>query len=622
MDPRLLRYYNRELQFIREMGGEFAQEFPKVAARLGMEGIECADPYVERLLEGFAFLTARVQLKLDAEFPRFTQHLLEVVYPHYLAPTPSMAVVRFEPDPTEGALVDGFTVPRGSALRTPLGKGEQTPCEYRTAQTVTLWPLEIAEAAYVTGGAGTFGVQEVQGVRAGLRLRLRTTGGLTFDKIALDRLSLFLPGSGELPIQLYERFVANGLGVLARPAGRAPAWKEILPRSSIRPLGFGDDEALLPYGPQSFQGYRLLHEYFAFPERYHFMELRGLGPAVRRCRDSELELTVLFSRSDPFLENSIDASRFALFCAPAVNLFPRQADRIHLSEREHEYHVLPDRTRPLDLEVHHVTGAVGYGTSADQKQEFLPFYGSRDAAAAGEHRAFYTVRREPRVLSARQRRGGTRSPYVGSEVFVSLVDGDEAPYRSELRQLAVATMCTNRDLPLHAVMGQGRTDFTLQASAPVSSVRCMAGPTKPRPSHPEGETAWRLISHLSLNYLSLADTDEKAGAASLRELLGLYATGDASARKQIEGVRSVACAPIHRRIPLPGPVSFGRGLEVSVTFDEGAFGGSGAFVLGAVLEQFFSRYVSINSFTETVLRSLERGEVFRWPVRLGRRPSL
>jgi type VI secretion system protein ImpG len=183
-------------------------------------------------------------------------------------------------------------------------------------------------------------------------------------------------------------------------------------------------------------------------------------------------------------------------------------------------------------------------------------------------------------------------------------------------------MCTNRDLPLHAVMGQGRTDFTLQASAPVSSVRCMAGPTKPRPSHAEGETAWRLISHLSLNYLSLADTDEKEGAASLRELLGLYATGDASARKQIEGVRSVACVPIHRRIPLPGPVSFGRGLEVSVTFDEGAFGGSGAFVLGAVLEQFFSRYVSINSFTETVLRSLERGEVFRWPVRLGQRPTL
>lgn len=622
MDSRLLRHYNRELHFLREMGGEFASEFPKIAARLGMEGLECADPYVERLLEGAALLAARVQLKLDAEFPRFTQHLLEIVYPHCLAPTPSMTVVQFSPDPTEGALSEGFVVPRGSALRTPLNKGEQTPCEYRTAQDVTLWPLELAEARYVTGGAGTFGVPEVPGVRAGVRLRLRALGGLTFDKLALDRLILFFPGSGELPVQLYERFVANGLGVLAQPGARAPAWRELLPRRCLRPVGFADEEALLPYGPRSFQGYRLLHEYFAFPERYHFLELGGLGPAVRRCAEQELELTVLLNRSDPFLENSVDTSQFALFCSPAINLFPRQADRIHLSKREHEVHVVPDRTRPMDFEVYHVSGAVGHGTSAEQKQEFLPFYGSRDATRTGEHRAFYTVRREPRVLSGKQRRQGPRSAYVGSEVFVSLVDGDEAPYRSDLRQLAVTTLCTNRDLPLHAVIGQGRTDFALQTSAPVSAVRCLTRPTKPRPAHAEGETAWRLISHLSLNYLSLADTDEKAGAAALREILSLYATGEANARKQIDGVRSVSCAPIHRRLPTPGPVSFGRGLEVRLTFDEGAFGGSGSFILGAVLEQFFARYVSINSFTETVLRTLDRGEVFRWPVRLGKRPTL
>lgn len=622
MDPRLLRYYNRELQFVREMGGEFAKEFPKVAARLGLEGLECSDPYVERLLEGFAFLTARVQLKLDAEFPRFTRHLLELVYPHYLAPTPSMAVVELQPDPTEGSLQEGFLVPRGSALRTPLAKGEQTPCEYRTAHDVTLWPLELAEAAYVPGGGGTFGAASVAGVRAGLRLRLRTTGGGSFEKLPLDRLALYLPGTSELPLQLYERIAANGVGVLVQPGGRSPAWREVVPRSRIRCLGFEDGEALLPWGPRSFQGYRLLQEYFAFPERFRFFELGGLGGAVRRCREDLLEVTVLLDRSDPFLESAVDRSQFALFCTPAVNLFPRQADRIHLTERDHEYHVLPDRTRPLDFEVYQVTGVVGYGTGADQKQEFLPFYGARDAAGAGEHRAFFTQRREPRLLSARQRRYGARSPYTGSEVFLSLVDADEAPHRSELRQLAVGTWCTNRDLPLQVTVGQGRTDFTLQTSAPVRAVRCLAGPTKPRPSHADGETAWRLISHLSLNYLSLTDSDEKEGAAALRELLSLYSTGEASARKQLEGVRSVSCAPIHRRIPRPGPVSFGRGLEVTVTLDEAAFGGSGAFLLGAVLERFFARYVSINSFTETVLRTLDRGEVFRWPVKLGQRPAL
>ncbi|MBE0618103.1 MAG: type VI secretion system baseplate subunit TssF [Proteobacteria bacterium] len=619
MDPRLLRYYNKELQFIREMGGEFAKEFPKIAARLGLEGIECADPYVERLLEGFAFLTARVQLKLDAEFPRFTQHLLESVYPHYLAPTPSMAVVQFQADPSEGTLTGGFVVPRGSALRTPLSKGDQTPCEYRTAHDVALWPIQIVEAAYVTGGPGTLGAPEMPGVRAGLRIRLKTTPGVTFEKLPLDRLVFYLGGGGELPVQWYERMTANGVGVLLQPATRAPGWRELVPKSAIRPIGFEDAEALLPYGPRSFQGYRLLQEYFAFPERYRFVELGGLRGAVQRCREGVLELTVLLNRSDPFLESAVDATRLSLFCAPAINLFPRHADRIHLLEREHEYQLLPDRTRPLDFEVYQVTEAVGHGTSADRKQEFRPLYGARDVTRSGDHRAYYTVRREPRVLSAKERRQGPRSSYVGSEVFVALVDADEAPFDSDLRQLAVSTLCTNRDLPLRVTTGQGRTDFTLQASAPVSAVRCVAGPTKPRPPHAEGEAAWRLISHLSLNYLSLTDTDEKEGASALRELLSLYGSGDASARKQIEGVRSVGCAPIYRRIPRPGPVTFGRGLEVALTLDESAFGGSGPFLLAAVLERFFARYVSINSFTETVLHTQERGEVFRWPTRLGQR---
>src|SRR5713101_556004 len=148
MDPRLLKYYNRELQFMREMGGEFAKEFPKIAGRLGLDGFECADPYVERLLEGFAFLAARVQLKIDAEFPRFTQHLLETIYPGYLAPVPSMAMVQFQPDPSEGSLAAGVPVPRGSALRSMLGKGEITACEYRTAHEVTLWPVEIQEVEH------------------------------------------------------------------------------------------------------------------------------------------------------------------------------------------------------------------------------------------------------------------------------------------------------------------------------------------------------------------------------------------------------------------------------------------------------------------------------------------
>jgi len=622
MDPRLLKYYNRELQYMREMGGEFAQEFPKIAGRLGLEGFECADPYVERLLEGFAFLAARVQLKLDAEFPRFTQHLLEAVYPHYLAPTPSMAVVRFQPDLTEGGLAEGFSLPRGSVLRSLLGKNDQTSCEYRTAHDIELWPLELTEAGYLTTLAGT-GLPELPGVKAGIRLSLRTTAGLTFDKLSLENLPLYLQGVNDLPMHLYEQLLGNAIAVVARPAVRPPPWHEIIDQAPVRPMGFDDSQALLPCGPRSFQGYRLLHEYSAFPARYMFVELAGLGPAVRRCKGDELELFVLLDRHDAYLEKLIDATHFALFCAPAINLFPKECDRIHLSHKFSEHHVVPDRTRPMDFEVYAISGVTGYGTGTDLEQEFLPFYTSNDLAAQRPEQAFYTVHREPRVLSSRQQRNGPRSSYIGSEVFLALVDAAEAPYRADLRQLGVTGLCTNRDLPLHMPIGKENTDFTLEAGAPVETLRCAAGPTKPKPSWAEGDSTWRLVSHLSLNYLSLMDSDDGQGAAALRELLALYGdVGEAPVRKQISGVRSVSASPVVRRIPVPGPIALGRGQEITLTLDEDAFEGAGVFLLGAVLERFFARYASINSFTQTNISTLERGEIMRWPLRTGQRHVL
>jgi type VI secretion system protein ImpG len=625
MDPRLLRLYNREIQHLREMGGEFATEFPKIAGRLGLDSFECADPYVERLLEGFAFLAARVQLKIEAEFPRFTQHLLEMVYPHYLSPTPSMAVVQFEPDLTEGALGEGFPIPRDTALRSVLGKGDQTPCEYRTAHDVTLWPLEIVEAEYVTSALelSTLEGAGVSTADAAIRIRLRTTAGLTLDQISLDRLTLYLRGSGEIAMKLYEQLLANAVAVVVRPPDRPPPWQERIDRSEIRRTGFDDSQALLPCGPRSFQGYRLLHEYFAFPERFLFVEISGFSPSFQRSPGRELDLWVALDRIDTVLEQTLDASFFALNCSPALNLFPRRTDRIHLSESQTEYHVLPDRTRPMDFEVHHVTGVTGHGATADRDQEFLPFYAVSDLTMSPEGLAFYALRRVPRVLSSKQRRLGPRTSYVGSEVFVSLVDAAEAPYRSDLRQLSLETYCTNRDLPISMTVGQGRTDFTLQIAAPVESVRCVDGPTKPHASSAEGENAWRLVSHLSLNYLSILDSDERKGAAALRELMMLYGgDAEASLKKQVEGVRSVTSKPIHRWIETEGPSAFGRGLEISVTMEEAAFTGSGVFLLGAVLEQFFAKYVSINSFTETVVLTTDRGEVIRWPTRPGRRHVL
>jgi type VI secretion system protein ImpG len=629
MDPRFLDYYNRELRHLAEMCGEFAEDHPKIAGRLGLEGFikefQCPDPYVERLLEGFAYMAARVQLKVDADYPRFSQNLLEMVYPDYLAPIPSMGMVTFKPDLGQSTLKEGFTVPRNTALRSLLGRDVQTPCEYRTAHNVTLWPLEVTEARYYSSPAQlhALGLPESRSARAGLRLRLRTTGDVRVERLALENLAFYVRGGDDVAMRLYEQLSVNTAAALVRSPSDTEATWHTLPPRFIRPVGFADSEALLPINPRSFHGYRLLREYFAFPERFMMLELVGLQPIVRRCSGTEIDIVVLFDRAATVLETSVDTSRFALFCTPVINLFPKRVDRIHLSARTNEYHVVPDRSRPLDYEVYAVKSVLGYGSGIDPESEFLPFYACRDDDRYRDHKAFFSLHRTPRILSTRQRVRGHRSSYIGSEMFIALVDATEAPYRESHRQLGVTTLCTNRDLPLLMPVGIGRTDLTMDIGAPVESACFLAGPTEPRPSTAHREVAWKTISHLNLNYLSLVDQDSETGAAALRSIVELYAhAGVPRLRRHVEGIASVATRPIHRRLPIEGPISIGRGLEIELTLDERPFEGTGAFLLGAVLREFFTRYVSINSFVELVLTSATRGEIVRWPARIGQRPVL
>jgi type VI secretion system protein ImpG len=628
MDPRLRDYYERELQHLREMGQEFALQFPKIAARLGLSGVEVgevADPYVERLLEGVGFMAARVQLKIDAEFPRFTQSLLEIIYPHYLAPTPSMLVAQLKPDPGEPNLASGFTVPRGSLMQSAQTADDGTPCEFRTAHDVTLWPIEIVSASYFSFAPDLplSALPIASRIRGGVRIRLKTSAGVRFGQTSLDTLTLYLTRHEERTGVLHELCLGSGLGVLVLPPKSPAPWYEFIGPGGIRPAGFADREALLPATPRAFQGYRLLQEYFAFPQRYRFVELAGLAPAVKRADTDELEIVILFSRGDAALERAVDASNFALFCTPAVNLFQKRVDRIHLTDSAHEYHVVPDRTRPQDFEIYQVTDVVGHGVGADSEQPFRPFYSAYSADAEHPHSAYFTTRREPRLASSTQKRRGTRSSYIGTEVFLSLVDSSQAPFAGDLRQLSVQALCTNRDLPLLMPVSVGRSDLSLDAAAPVAAIRIVSGPSRPFAPLVDGAVAWRAISHLSLNYLSLVDSSAQEGAAALRDLLELYAAGaDVSARTQIEGIRSVQVDKVVRRLPASGPIAFGRGLEITVKVDDLAFAGGSAFLLGFVLSRFFGRYVSINSFTETVLRSDTRGEINRWVPEWGVRPTL
>ncbi len=591
-----------------------------------MHGLEVDDPYVERLLEGVGFLAARVQLKLDAEFPRFTQALLEIVYPHYLAPTPSMLVAQMQPDRSEPGLATGARkVPRGTTMHSVLAPDDLTACEFVTAHDVTLWPIEIVSASYFSYAPDLplNALPIAQRIKGGLRIRLRTTASLKFDQISLDRLCFYLAGRDDVANKLYELCLASGLGALVLPSKSSKPWHEFLPASSIQPVGFTDAEALLPVTLRSFQGYRLLQEYFSFPQRYRFFDVTGLARALKRIDSNQLELVILFGRGEATLESVVDASNLALFCTPAVNLFPKRADRIHVGDSAHEYHVVPDRMRPLDFEIYEVTNVVGHGVGTDSEQQFLPFYSAYAGDQDHLQSAYYTTRREPRLVSAAAKRRGSRSSYIGTEVFLSLVDPAQAPFSGDLRQLSVQTLCTNRDLVLQLPIGIGTTDLSLNVAAPLAGIRVMSGPSRPYAPLADGAVSWRAISHLSLNYLSLVQTTPEEGAAALRDLLELYAaSADHSAKRQIEGIRSVRVGRVVRRLRAPGPLAFGRGLEIAVLVDELAFEGASAFLLGSVLDRYFARHVSINSFTETVLRSENRGEIHRWGQQWGARPTL
>ncbi len=615
MDTRLLKHYEGELAFMRDMGAEFAQAFPKIAARLGMDGVEVVDPYVERLLEGVAFLSARVQLELELQYPNLTSHLLEIVYPHYLAPIPSMMVAALEPDMQNAALAAGYTLPRHSQLRSVLGDDDTTACIFRTAADVTLWPIRITEAEYIDGRGELVaaGVSRDIDARAAIRLRLTRDSGLPINELELDRLVLFLNAQEGKNWELHELLSTQVSALAGRSTDRRADWVMQLPQGRVMPRGFDPEEALLPTPQRSFDGYRLLQEYFAMPERFHFVELRGLSMALARAAGDDVDIYILLREGDPNVASGVTPEAFTLNAVPAINLFQKRCDRVHVSASDVDQHVVADRTAPLDFEIYALDSVVGISGEGEKDVLFRPFYSADDLTAAGEtHAAYYTQSRKMRQRAERERLKGVRTSYLGSELYLSLVDATQAPYGAQLHQLAINAMVTNRDLPL--LLPTGAKDvFYLPEGGPVAHITTPVSPTRPRPSMAQGDTAWRLISHLSLNYLSIADADADDSAAALRELIGIYAPeGNRVLEKQLEGLTGVSTRPIVRRMADEVLSTAVRGLEISVRFDESFFEGTSVYLMGAVLERFFRKYVSINSFTETVLVTQQRGEITRW----------
>jgi type VI secretion system protein ImpG len=599
MPDDLLTYYERELTFLRQLGADFATKYPKIASRLLLEADKCEDPHVERLLQGVAFLAARVHHKIDDEFPELTDSLLTVLYPHFLAPIPSMAIVQFVPASGQGKVTMPFRIPRGSTVFSqPVGG---TPCRFRTAYPVTLWPVEVVSAQL--DSADRLGASAK--AAAVLRIGLRCVGGTTFSELAPDHLRFFLHGEATLAHALYELIFNACVEVQFRTPRdrRGPAPVVLSPRA-VRPVGFAPDEGMLPYPPRSFLGYRLLQEYFALPEKFLFLDVTQLERAAAAGFGSDLELMIFLDRM-PRLEQAITPSAFRLGCSPVVNLFDQVAEPIRLSQAQTEYRVVPDVRRQETTEVYTVDSVLSSSPTNSETVEFQPFYSFKHAIDRDRHRAFWYGARRPSP-----RKGDT-----GTEVHLSLVDLNFQPTVPAVETLLINATCTNRDLPGKLPFGGDRGDFELEGAAPLARIRCLTKPTATmRPPLRRG-AQWRLISHLSLNYLSIAE----GGREALREILALYDVSDSAVvRQQIAGITDVKSRRVVAR-PASMPWNgFCRGVEVTITFDEDKYVGSGVFLFASVLETFLGLYVSLNSFTQLIARSEQRREPLkRWPPRAG-----
>lgn len=623
MHPQLLRYYNEELLYMRESAGEFAHMHPKIARRLGMQGQEVADPYVERLIESFSFMSARMRIKLDAEFPRFTQRLLEVVYPNYVSPTPSMAVAQIHPKITEGDFSKGFVVPRDTALYAQAPPGEVTACQFRSTQDVTLWPLQIVQAR-LTGvppdipAPDRYLPAHVQ-VQGALRLRLRLQGELTFSDLrGLDRLPIYLCGQEQTASHLFELLHAGAAASLVGEPGQMANRPHIVTEQALVHEGLTPAQSMLPLSWNSWFGHNLLHEYFACPSRFYFFALQNLASGFARIKGQEAEIVILLTRPTMALSTQVDVTQFALHCTPVINLFEHRTDRLEVPASQTEMHLVPDRSRPLDYEVFAVQELQGQQAETTEMLPFRPMYQTLNHDE-GNHGRYFSVRREPRLVPESTRKYGTRTSYVGTEAFVSLVDQHEAPYSESLRYLSVQALVTNRDLP-RLIPRNGRNDLRVGESLPVESIGLIRAPSAPQPPFAEGELAWRLIRQLGFNYLPLHDMNEREGAQALRDMLRLFVQqDDRIGHQQVSSLMASHIQPVTRRLPASGPLVFGRGVECRLTVDEDGFSGISPYLFGLILEHYLARHVAINTFVQTKLQSMQRGEVATWPVRMGQR---
>ena len=634
--------YNRELAILYEQSAEFAAAYPGIADRLGGLLQENLDPAVAGLLEGTAFMAARVQTRMDEEFRTFSEEMLEQILPGILAPIPSAMLVQAALPLDNKDLAQGVHFPRGDYLDARFRDADRrVSCRFRLSSDLTLWPVAIGDLRYLSaaGPISALGRDAAEGTKAGLQINLGTVSssgtpgsGAAFAELPIDTLPLHFTGPYSEAVALYEQVISGRIRASLRwlDSRGDPVFVTLRP-DQIDQIGFTEEEQLFDHQDRIFSGFALLRDAFVFPRKFLGLRLTGLRRLLSRIKTSEVQLLLEFDSTDETLAARLGPDDVRLHCAPAVNLFEDSCSSIRLDDRHHDYVVTPESSPVTHYEVLGITDVYAHYSGGQTRVRVHPLYAPVPGDINPREALYYTTRRRRRRLTDREKRFGTsRYRYLGTETFISIYEppSDDPAYRLQVRLL-----CSNRHLTEYLPIAEGKDDFFMCDDTTVN-LSCVAGPTPPRDAVPElerkgplrakaGDNYWRLISYLGLASFGLGDRSGTRAADALRELLSLFVDlTDTVTEAQLSGIKDVGTRPVVRTIQRDGAYHAARGLEVTITFDEDEFEGSGIALLAAVLDRFLAEYAAVNSFTQCVVHSLQRGTVHTFPPRTGTGPLL
>lgn len=580
------KYYQDELTYLRDLGREFATAYPAIAPLLAERG----DPDVERLLEGVAFLTGKIRQKLDDELPEVIHSVASLLFPHYLRQVPATSIIEFTPLPN--VVREKLTVARNAEVGSVPVDG--VSCRFRTTQDVELVPLTVEDARIDTGAQ----------LAQSLRLELKVTGGAALAAINLSQLRFYVHGERRLQddIRLWLGAHVDGIALASVDAAGRDTTVATLPAKALKLVGFTENEGLIPYPRTVYPGFRLLQEYFTLPQKFSFFDVTGLEALPADKMSDRFAIIIQFKDGLPS-GTRVTKDNFRLFCSPVVNLFEHATDPLKPDPGKHEYLVRPTGSTPQGFEIYSVDNVVAIARRTSQRVEIPPFFAFQheldpDAAARA---VFYQMHLRPAAIGD------------GVDIYLSFGSPQDVGALPEFDVISVEATCTNRRLPTSLKVGDLRVPTA--TSPAVATFTNLTGVTPPLPPPTGRELQWRVLAHMAMSYRSITELEV------MRALVDIYnfqAITDRQAARANQlrqnAIKAVKVRPTDR-LYRGAPV---RGVAADIELDEGGFSGEGEmYLFASILNEMFSSYVSLNSFTQLTVTGTNTRVVYKWEPKSG-----